>query len=1151
MNNHNLSDTQNLSEVNGTFVTVNDERYYLIENVDQIPTFFISLISDNDHWMFISSNGALTAGRESSETALFPYECVDKIYDDYLNTGSKTILRVSHNGKIVRWEPFNREHDGIFSTQQNLYKSTLGNKMCFEEINHDLDITFRYYWETSNKFGFVRRCELVNAGSAQRQIDVLDGLQNILPAGTPKFTQTVSSNLVDAYKWSELLPSSTIALYSLYSGITDRAEPCEALKATTVFSMGLDSPTILLSANQLALFKQGKAISTEQDKRGIRGAYFVNKTLTLPANAKQEWMIVANIEQAQTQIAELQNSCKNTEQLADSISQSVAQGSKKLSSIMAAADGFQATNEENVSVHHYANTLFNVLRGGIFNDQYRIVSKDFISNIEVFNKEVYQQHKAFLASLPASISLSDLHAQVLTQGDTQLERLTMEYLPIYFGRRHGDPSRPWNQFLIKLQDADGEPLLGYEGNWRDIFQNWEALSFSYPEYIEGIITKFVNASTIDGYNPYRITKEGIDWEVEEPDDPWSYIGYWGDHQIIYLLKMLEMSQHFHPNRLQNMLGKRIFCYANVPYRIKDFDALLKDAKDTVVFDEALAHKIEKRTQTMGADGKLLLDANGQVYLVNLLEKLLVPLLSKLGNLVIDGGLWLNTQRPEWNDANNALVGQGLSMVTLNYLRRYVSFMQKLLQQQTDDMSLSAQVARWLHDTKATLAGVVPLLSGAPVTPELRYDALDKLGRAASDYRLKVYEQEGFSSLTSVNLSDVHALLADSLTVIDHTINNSIGEDGLYQAYNLLEIEGHKARVNTLYPMLEGQVAALSSGLLDAQQVVKVTDALYNSDIYRPDQKTFLLYPDRPQTKFMHKNLVDKHEISAISSLQLMLENGDKKLIATDINGAVRFNAALVNKSELRERLEAMTQQYAKLESEKDAILALYEKTFDHQSFTGRSGGMFGFEGLGSVYWHMVSKLLLALAENYVKALTKNESATIVHRLGTLYYKVREGIGFNKTPGEYGAFPTDPYSHTPKHAGAQQPGMTGQVKEELISRFTELGIMLHDGEVTINPSLLRKQEFITESRDFWYLDTSNEWQCLDLSGGTLAFTWCQVPFVYQLREGDSKTTLTMRDGSQINNTHMGLSAEQATELFTRSGNITKVVVTVSPKILFSA
>jgi hypothetical protein len=51
-----------------------------------------------------------------------------------------------------------------------------------------------------------------------------------------------------------------------------------------------------------------------------------------------------------------------------------------------------------------------------------------------------------------------------------------------------------------------------------------------------VIAKFVNASTIDGYNPYRITKEGIDWEVEEPEDPWSYIGYWGDHQVIFFIR---------------------------------------------------------------------------------------------------------------------------------------------------------------------------------------------------------------------------------------------------------------------------------------------------------------------------------------------------------------------------------------------------------------------------------------------------------------------------------------------------------------------------------------------------------------------------------------------------------------------------------------
>lgn len=37
-------------------------------------------------------------------------------------------------------------------------------------------------------------------------------------------------------------------------------------------------------------------------------------------------------------------------------------------------------------------------------------------------------------------------------------------------------------------------------------------------------------------------------------------------------------------------------------------------------------------------------------------------------------------------------------------------------------------------------------------------------------------------------------------------------------------------------------------------------------------------------------------------------------------------------------------------------------------------------------------------------------------LGGLHYRVREGIGFNKTPAERGALPTDPCSHTPGHGG---------------------------------------------------------------------------------------------------------------------------------------
>ena len=41
-------------------------------------------------------------------------------------------------------------------------------------------------------------------------------------------------------------------------------------------------------------------------------------------------------------------------------------------------------------------------------------------------------------------------------------------------------------------EVDGSKILDYEGNWRDIFQNWEALAHSYPEFIESMIHKFLN-----------------------------------------------------------------------------------------------------------------------------------------------------------------------------------------------------------------------------------------------------------------------------------------------------------------------------------------------------------------------------------------------------------------------------------------------------------------------------------------------------------------------------------------------------------------------------------------------------------------------------------------------------------------------------------
>ncbi len=357
------------------------------------------------------------------------------------------------------------------------------------------------------------------------------------------------------------------------------------------------------------------------------------------------------------------------------------------------------------------------MRGGVPDRGYLISRADFVSFIQNANRSVSQRQAGFLESLPETISHTALIAQARGREDPDLERLAREYLPLTFSRRHGDPSRPWNTFTIDLKNEHGERILSYQGNWRDIFQNWEALALSFPGYIESMIFKFLDASTADGYNPYQITRDGFDWETIKAHDPWSHIGYWGDHQVIYLLKLLEESDRYHPGALQDLLARPVFTYANVPYRIKPYEALLKNPRRTIDLDGALQSQIQKRVAAIGADGKLLLDRAGVPCRASLTEKLLVLVLSKLSNYIPEAGIWMNTQRPEWNDANNALVGYGVSMVTLCYLRRFLAFSRNLFDRVHDkELEISAEVAALFHRIAAALREHAPLLDGRPAAP---------------------------------------------------------------------------------------------------------------------------------------------------------------------------------------------------------------------------------------------------------------------------------------------------------------------------------------------------------------------------------------------------------------------------------------------------
>jgi len=1105
-----------------------------------IDPFLMTVVSSSDLWMFVSSTGGLTAGRVAPEQCIFPYETDDRLHHLSGRVGPVTVLRVHRSGTTITWEPFTAEQP---DTRRSLLKSLLGNIVIFEEQHLELGLTIRSRWAPSDRFGWVRTVSMISEpGNEPLTVEIVDGLLDVMPWGVGVPFQQQMSNLANAYRRSEISESG-VGIFTLEALIVDLPEPAEALRATTVWSTGLSAPSRSLDPRAVAAARHGAPFPGSFLRTGRPGSFLVNATVDIAPGQTQRWHVVADVAQSHADIARLTHELASSDDLSRQLDDDIDRCSAELHNIVAGADGIQTTASPDVDAHHLANTLFNVMRGGTFADGYSVESDRFRSFVAERNIDVANRHADWLGDLPDSIDVADLRIRAAQPGDPNLTRLAHEYLPLSFSRRHGDPSRPWNLFAIRVRDADGEPLLSYQGNWRDIFQNWEALCQTFPGYLPSIVAKFVNASTADGFNPYRITSDGIDWEVPEPENPWSGIGYWGDHQIVYLYRLLHTLRAHDPAWLGTELGERAYSFADVPYRIAPFEQLLRDPKATIEFDSASDAVIAERVGRLGADGRLIPDATGGVLHVTLLEKLLVPALAKLSNFVPRGGIWMNTQRPEWNDANNALVGYGLSMVTLAHLRRYLQLIDEITSDLEDAHLVSADVVAWVDQVVSVLETHEHVIGASSIDDGDRFEVVQGLGRAFDDYRSRLYAA-GPTAPTPLAPATLRRLLQTSMRHLDDSLRAAHRPDGLYDAYNLVAFSEvgprPQASVSRLPPMLEGQVAAISSGLLDVDQVVALVEAMYESDLYRDDVDSFVLYPARRRPPFLERNQVPVEAVESSPLLSALLAGDNDEIIARDVDGKYHFNADFKNAADLSAALESLTGTVFEplATHHDDETLDLFERVFNHHEFTGRSSTMYAYEGIGSVYWHMVAKLLVAVQESILEAPPETAEDSL-SELIRLYDRVRGGLGFNKTAVEYGAFPTDPYSHTPAHAGAQQPGMTGQVKEELLTRWAELGLIISQGSIRFSPLLLSDAEFRTEPGNLAYLDVNGRPCDLEVPAGAAALTVCRVPVIVHTTETESVIMITSGDGTQRERAGWSLDQETSRQIFDHSGNIAQL------------
>ena len=123
-------------------------------------------------------------------------------------------------------------------------------------------------------------------------------------------------------------------------------------------------------------------------------------------------------------------------------------------------------------------------------------------------------------------------------------------------------------------------------------------------------------------------------------------------------------------------------------------------------------------------------------------------------------------------------------------------------------------------------------------------------------------------------------------------------------------------------------------------------------------------------------------------------------------------------------------------------------------------------------------------------------------------------------------------------------MTGQVKEDILSRFGELGVTVKNGQLSFDLVLLSKEEFLSTDQAWSLAHRQNHeaTQSIHLAKDTIGFTALTVPVICVLSD-DEKIIVTDVSGKEIVYQGHSLDEETSQMLFGRHHDIDKITVSV--------
>lgn len=612
---------------------------YTINNYQSKKTFssFLSGVAGKlgvPIWSFYVNRGQLITsfGTRDKNGAILEFFPANAAYQ-YTNTiGFRTFIKI--DGKTY-------EFFGEAKESQTLEISK--DKVTIIEENSELKVklTITYHTLPNEKNGaLVRKVLIENLGEI-RDIELIDGLTQILPAGIDYGGYKAVSNLLQS--WMQVEKGSNYLFYKLRASTDDSSE----------VSLVNDGNYYYTTTND---FK----VNYIYDPKSVFGydttlknpVEFINKPLTEILSEKQ--VSVNQVPAAYTAVTEKLN---KTIEFISLIG--YASDNKSLDNLDAkySFDYLNKKTLENQKIHDELVDIIETKTAFPIYDEY--VKQNLLDNI--------------------------------LRGGIPLVFNTKDGIRGYhiYSRKHGDLERDYNFFSI-------EPRYYSQGNgnFRDVLQNRRNDLIFFPEIKDSNLIQFASLIQADGYNPLSIEgmkfkydgsntypkhtsevlrneftpgdlaesleKDNLEIEnnvIKVISDSKPIIkaafgeGYWNDH-FTYLDDVIDSLEAIYPDQMQELV------FDNKNYLIFDSNIYVKprDLKYVLTSDNkvrqynAISHKEQ-------SNGDWLKDINEEEIKVNLAGKLITLIANKYAQLDPKGiGLSYEANKPGWNDAMNGLPG---------------------------------------------------------------------------------------------------------------------------------------------------------------------------------------------------------------------------------------------------------------------------------------------------------------------------------------------------------------------------------------------------------------------------------------------------------------------------------------------------------------